>query len=985
MAANDDVNIRFGADINDLKGKVDEVLGVFGKLTSRFAEMAAIVGGGVAFKKFIDETITLNGEAMKLSKMLGITGEAAGTLNTALGDIGADVETYTGAFIHFNRQLRQNSDEMQAMGVDIVGLRNGQKSSNEVFVESLAIFGKYKPGIDQTQAAMKLFGRSVEDVQKLQRLANEVTEATAKRLGQSREELNATLNPLEKYNANMETAAEKNKALNLVITQEGVAATRKYKEAVNDTGDVLKGLSKTIGEGVMPHFTAMALKLAEIGPVLVQVTQLAVQTLVALWDTAGEIISAAWDGISAILGLFKESFQAVFGKDGPGAMEIFKNALRIVQALFIGFRIGVEIIVSAMKTQFTLAGEYLVRFANVAERALHFDFAGAKAAWQSGVKEHNKILDDGMQDMLRIAEKGGVDLDKALTKPMEIGAGTPMGGPKGGTRTMPIGKSGKDEQLLAAQLALKKAQNEADLALDREFLKEAQSIYDEAFKNNLMSVAQYYAAKLAIEIRGIDATLQARRQELADAEKAEADSRAKAGTAVKSEERNKFEVQALKFKTEQVKLLGDINVLEAQRLDVVRKTGAEQADAERKLSDDLANIRATRQQAIANSQVADESAALAQMRALRQIDADTQFAGQRALETKSYAATQAFLAEKRALILNDDKRALAQQSADEEAAERAHQSRLLQIDQQAQLERAKYSIQAQQSVQSAFGTLISDMLSGQKKMGDIFRQFASSIAQTFEKLIGQKFAERLFGEGTAGGKLIDKLVTPFTEAIDTIVSKWIGGEIAQTTVSQAQTAARVAAKTAEVAELSAVEAAGIASTVAAQQAASIAGVMGWASTAAAAAMASVAAIPIIGWEMAPGVGAATYATAMSFLASARGGQDEVPFDGQITELHRKEMVLSAPLAEGLRQLVQPNRLQQVIADARPMGVPTELVKGIASVMRAPGQAGSIAPTSSSAGMHVVQNFHISAPADKRTQMQIAGSARQGLSRADRNK
>lgn len=68
------------------------------------------------------------------------------------------------------------------------------------------------------------------------------------------------------------------------------------------------------------------------------------------------------------------------------------------------------------------------------------------------------------------------------------------------------------------------------------------------------------------------------------------------------------------------------------------------------------------------------------------------------------------------------------------------------------------------------------------------------------------------------------------------------------------------------------------------------------------AMASVAAIPFVGWAMAPGVGAAAFAEGMSFLPSAAGGWDRVPND-TLAQIHKDEMVMSAPLAQGLRDLI----------------------------------------------------------------------------------
>ena len=70
------------------------------------------------------------------------------------------------------------------------------------------------------------------------------------------------------------------------------------------------------------------------------------------------------------------------------------------------------------------------------------------------------------------------------------------------------------------------------------------------------------------------------------------------------------------------------------------------------------------------------------------------------------------------------------------------------------------------------------------------------------------------------------------------------------------------------------------------------------------AMASVASIPMVGWAMAPGVGAAALAEGLAMLgvAAAAGGWDQVPSD-QLSMVHKDEMVMSAPLAQGIREMV----------------------------------------------------------------------------------
>lgn len=981
MADTNEVNVKFGATIDDLKSKMDEVTGIFKTVTERFAVLAAVVAGGAAFKGFIDESNTLNSEAMKLSRTLGITGEDAGTLNTALGDIGTDADTYTGAFVKFNRQLRTNSDEMRTMGVDVDGLKNGQKSSNEVFQEAIRIVGQYKPGIDQTQAAMKLFGRSVEDVQKLQRLTNE----------------------------KLEEAKKKNEELNLVITQEGVAASKKYKEAMNDVHDVMDGLGKTIGEAVIPHFTEMAQKLAGIGPTLVKGMQYLSQMFVNVWERIGESVQRTWGVVEGVLGrilgaiaiafgagsltpmeLFVKALQVVqdvfvalmdvvdlvvstvgtvlgllvavfvdvakslfdgmgqivglftdgFGDKMPSAMEIFRNALAVVKIAFIAFRVGVEEVVVVVETGLAVLQSGFRSFAAVAMAALHLDWSGAKSAWAAGVAESNAILQQGMEKAAGIARQGRDDIETAAlntggSKPLDIKTGTPKGAPPGGTKTFDFekGKNDKGDATMAAQLALQKAQEEASVKLTREFLGETQRWYDDAYRNGIVSTREYYDAKAAIEVAGIDETLRARRKELENAQKADAEAHASAGKSVKPEERNKYEAQSLKFQTEAAKLTGEVNVLEAQRTEAVRKTSAEYANVEKKIAEQVNQIKITSARDAAQAQIEIEKGAIDQKRSLNEVSAQEALAQLRSLEERSYAITIEYLDQKRAAIHGSDEEvrvARVQQLADEEGAERQHQQRMVEIARQAEVERKKYSIEAQQSIQGSFANMISQLLNGVTKLSDIFRNFAKAVTQTFVDLISKNFAEHIFNV-TGVKKAIDMAVGFVTDGIAMIVAKFLmkettesaiaaAGAANRTALNASEAAATAAQTTAETTEVVAgeatkttavvaggvtratAEATAATASIAAQQAVTVAGVLGYAAEAAVAAMASVAAIPFVGWAMAPEVGAATYATGLAYLASARGGWDEVPHD-QLTELHRSEMVLSAPLAEGIRKMV----------------------------------------------------------------------------------
>lgn len=857
----DDVHVRFGAEIDELKDKLGQVSGLFKEVMEHFEALTAVVAGGEAFKEFVEVANEAAVQSEKVSRTLGITASQAQVLRIALDDVSAQLgdsrvnaDMYTDAFVKFNRQLRSNSDALKTYGVDVDGVRNGTVSSTQAFQQAIDAVAKYKPGIDQTQASMELFGRSVDDVHALMRLTPELMEESRKHA----------------------------EALGLTLSDTDVKAAAEYRSAMNNLHDVLEGVSKTIGSEVMPMLSESADAMSQFGPAIVEGAREAAEAFVLAWQQAREAVKGIVGEIREIFGLLNESLKALFG-EGTSAGEVFKATLQDVVALFIGLRIAVELAVNTISTLLTATGAVLVAFGHTAERAFHLDWTGAKAAWQQGTADLNRILDEGVQKAFDIANKGQQDITKVMTstmgRPDSKGAGSSaIGGTGVAIDTQRL------DGLLQARNALLKSNNDAALALQLEYLKEDQAALDDSFKQHLVSIKQYYDAKQAIETEAIDASIAAKKRELDQTASA-------AGGAIKEEDK-------LKFQAQEAKLAGEINVLEARRNEIVRQNGQAYAEAEQQLQDQLGLIRATEAKANADSDIAVEKGAIEQRKALRQVDAEEAFQEQRALEQRDYDATMQLLAAKRAQIHGDDQVALAQQQADEQAAEREHQAKLTEIDRAATLERAKLQLQADQQVESGFSTLIADLLSGHKRLRDAVLEFGQVIAHTFQQLIAQKFAEKLFGSGSAGGALIDKLTAPFLKAIEMIVGKWLGGEATITAAKATEATTREGIATAE----AATNATATTTTIAAQQAASVAAVMGWSAAAAVAAMASVAAIPFYGWAMAPEVGAETYAMGMGYLASAEGGWWQIPGD-QVAQVHKNEMVLPAEHAANLRALL----------------------------------------------------------------------------------
>jgi hypothetical protein len=172
------------------------------------------------------------------------------------------------------------------------------------------------------------------------------------------------------------------------------------------------------------------------------------------------------------------------------------------------------------------------------------------------------------------------------------------------------------------------------------------------------------------------------------------------------------------------------------------------------------------------------------------------------------------------------------------------------------------------------------------------------VATTFQNLIAQRFAEKLFGAGSAGGGLIDAVTQPLVSAVDTIVKKWILGQTAMTSATVAGTAARTTAEEA---------AAGQSIIIMAASAIKRIAIAAW--VAAAEVYQALASIPYVGPFLAPAAAIAAAAAVISFgknIASAEGGWWEIPGD-QIAQVHKNEMVLPAKAAQGVRDLVEGGR------------------------------------------------------------------------------
>jgi hypothetical protein len=319
--------------------------------------LTALLAGGKFFSEAVDETKKFTGEAIKLSRALGITVDEAARLNIALGDIYVSSDTFIGASAMLTRQLRTNEDGLRALGVQTRDANGHLLPMQEIMTSSLKVLNEFKEGTDRNIAAQALFGRGAQDAMQLLKLNAQV----------------------------LEEARQKQEALGLTVSQENVDAYKRYKAALNDVGDVMLAIKKTIGDALMPILTELGEWFASTGPQRVEFMRTAMKVL-------GTALNLAVAGFEQLMTVCLATTRTLY-LSGMAVYEFFSK----------------------------LAGG---------------DFAGAKAAATARFQEIRETWSKAAEDMVGQGQRAWQRIQDAWS-----GKSTPAQKPASGQRSM--GESGE--------------------------------------------------------------------------------------------------------------------------------------------------------------------------------------------------------------------------------------------------------------------------------------------------------------------------------------------------------------------------------------------------------------------------------------------------------------------------------------------------------------------------------------------------------------
>jgi hypothetical protein len=335
-----------------------------------------------------------------------------------------------------------------------------------------------------------------------------------------------------------------------------------------------------------------------------------------------------------------------------------------------------------------------------------------------------------------------------------------MIGPAGSPQAAPEVKAQMGEKEKEARLLVARAGFEAELALQKEYLKEAMDVYAAAYAKDEITTKEYFAAKLAIEQASIDASIAAKQRALGESKKKASESQ--------------DQIEVLNLLAEQKAIAGQINVLYAQRNALTIKNYEDERKAESTRTEAMEKLLAQQQLESAQAGVARDASDNQQKLAMRQITAAQLFEMQRQEEQRSLEATKEFLRAKlEAEFENSGNKMQTMQeyAAAVEAAERKHQQKLTDIDNKAALERAKYSLQAQEAVQGSMSTMFEDLMKGTKSLSDAFKDFAASVIADIIRIQAQRMAASIMGASTGGGGGGEN-------TLGAAIGNWLGGSFA---------------------------------------------------------------------------------------------------------------------------------------------------------------------------------------------------------------
>ena len=837
MNDDNEIGVKISADTSDLgSGMREAVNAVSDAMKNMVSSMAGAMTAGTTLGNLLSDTlktalstitstirdsvvdtVAYRNEVAGLARKLGESVSTASLYVQALDNIYVSTGEYTSAARGMTRVLKTNEEGLNSMGLVTRDANGNLRKTADLMLDGIAIVNSYREGTDRNTAAVRIFGRGIEQGSKVLKLNKEVLESTKKEAQE----------------------------LGLIVGKEAVEDLNAFKAATNDMGDAMQGTKNIIGNGLMQVITELAVLFRSVAPEAIAVLKVAVGSLVGAFHVLMTTVKTVFNVIMMMANATIGTFQT---------------------------------------------------FVIVAEKALSGDFAGAKAAWETGFNAIGVIAQQRMDKIVG-------DITNAKRKIGNLfGDQTETDGPSKDGKTIGQDDEGKGNKNKAStrmkefKRALQQMeQNEKrffGMSIEEEeafWQKKLQTVTgngaeDIKLRMDINTEIFNLHRKAAQETKQIDEANIGHNEKIAmaavEAERDKINLLRSLGNISRKEQleaevtlaNSQYQIQLRAMhdrlalhagdKVQRQKTLNEIEQIEQKHLADVNRLYFDAAKERNKIDETLQKdaVEQSRQMATIQLDVLREQMNLKKEIGVlsheNEIEALLQF------EDKSYQIERKALDEKLALYTEDE--VSYQQTLD----------RLTLLEQQHGLQIQK--IRSKETKDKA--------------------AMIESVFMPVQKAMEKSITGMIMGTTTlkkAMSNIFQSILAEFISMGVTMALNWAKTMAIKLFLFESEKASEKA-----------VEVSSSIATMASQKAMGISGVLTYAALAAAAAIASTSAIPIIGPALAPEVGAAIYETTASYAiaATAAGGYDIPAGVNPVTQLHAQEMVLPAQYANMIRAM-----------------------------------------------------------------------------------
>lgn len=238
QAAMEKARVQAAETAESIQSSFEGIKGTFASLQSAFLAFTAVLAGGELFRDAIASTVEMNVESLALGKQFGISTTAASQLRVALAGVFVTQEQYQAAAQKLTISLNKNEEAFHNVGIATRDSSGQLRPLADLMAEVNTYLGTLTEGTNRNAAAVTFYGRAWREVEPAMR----VTQAALEEGRKSADELGLT------------------------IGTEDVAATQRYRAAMNGAHEVTEGLGKVITTALMPVLSSMGEWFRSTGP-----------------------------------------------------------------------------------------------------------------------------------------------------------------------------------------------------------------------------------------------------------------------------------------------------------------------------------------------------------------------------------------------------------------------------------------------------------------------------------------------------------------------------------------------------------------------------------------------------------------------------------------------------------------------------------------------------------------------------------------------